>query len=63
MVVWEGAVLLSHELLGQMEELRVTKDTHFKGLIQLAKTTIQLVEVSLSYTWYVHRTCFCQMVL
>ena len=37
----------SHEFLGRMEELRVNKETHFKGLIQLAKATLQPVEVSL----------------
>ena len=40
----------SHEFLGRMEELLVDKDTHFKGLIQLAKATLQPVEVSLFYT-------------
>ena len=40
-----------HELLGRMEELRVDKDTHFKGLIQLAKATLQPVEVSLFETY------------
>ena len=50
MVVWEGVVLLSHEFLGRMEELGVNKDTHFKGLIQLAKATVHPVEVGLFYT-------------
>ena len=50
MVVWEGAVLLSHEFLGRMEELRVNKDTRFRGLIQLSKATLQPDEASLFYT-------------
>ena len=40
----------SHDFFGRMEELRrVNKDTHFKGLIQLAKATLQPVEASRFY--------------
>ena len=45
----------SHEFLGRMEELRVNKETHFKGLIQLAKATLQRVEVS----WFYKTDALC----
>ena len=45
---WSWPIPLS-SFLGRMEELRVNKDTHFNGLIQLAKAILQPVGVSWFY--------------
>ena len=47
MVVWGGAVLLSQRVFGADGGATSEQGHHFKGLIQLAKATLQPVKVSL----------------
>lgn len=42
-----GLAEFSHEFLRRMEELRVNKDIHFKGVIDFAKATLKSAEASL----------------